>query len=87
MSAVIVTVTSDLSFADFTTGGYDLLNRHTENKNRRQEKTELKKGRGIRVGYMAKSERNHFTYRNKHGHKGDFEDGAKNGGAIATLER
>lgn len=54
--AVIVTVTSDLNFADFRTGGV----RHIEQKTqgtRKEKKAESKRGGGIHVGNMAKSKK------------------------------
>lgn len=85
MFAVIVTVTSELNFADFRTGGVRPIEQKTQGT--RKKKNRVKKG--LHVGNMAKSKRNHSTNRNKHGHERVFLERkrAKNRRAIATLER
>lgn len=67
---------------------YDLLNRKHREQEKKKKNT-VKKVRGLHVGNMAKSKRNHSTNRNKDGHERVFLERkrAKNRRAIATLER
>lgn len=85
---VTVTVQSELNFADFRTGGVRPIEQKTQGT-RKKKKNTVKKVRGLHVGNMAKSKRNHSTNRNKDGHERVFLERkrAKNRRPIATLER